>query len=91
MLLYLIYTFFSKQRFYKQQQAEIGEKVSKSYTKPESELLLFENNLLSSFPLPSKSNIAYSKNVQNSKRVYFNEIISIIMKMKMKKDHIDTV
>ena len=59
---------------------------------PETELLLFENYLLSSSPLSSKSKRAYFKKLENSKHVYFNEIISlIIMKMKLKEDHIDTV
>ena len=64
----------------------------KNYTKakqnPESELLLFENYLLSSCSKVIEDSL---KNVENSKRRYSNEIISIIMKMNMKKDHIDTV
>ena len=65
-------------------------KVAKNQTKatqyPEAKFLLFKDYLLFSTTLSSKSNRAYSKIVQNSKCVCFNEIISlIIMKMKMKK------
>ena len=67
-------------------------KVAKNQTKvtqyPEAKLLLFEDYLLFSTTLSSKSNKVYSKIVQNSKCVCFNEIISLIimkMKMKMKK------
>ena len=51
------YTFFNKQHFYKQRQAEIGKKLIKANQHPETELLPFENYSLSS----SKSYRTYSK------------------------------
>ena len=82
MLHYLIYTFFFNNRL------KLVKNYAKAKQNPESELLLFENYLLSSC---SKVIEDILKNVENSKRRYSNEIISIIMKMNMKKDHIDTV
>ena len=63
----LLYTFFLyKQHFYKQRQAEIGKDQAKAKQHPETELLLFENYLLSTPTLSSKNNRRYSKNVQKT-------------------------
>ena len=71
--------FLYKQHFYKQHQAEIGKKnQAKAKQYPETEILLFENYLLSSSTLSAKSNRSYSKKC-GKKEVclfaYFNEII----------------
>ena len=81
---YAAYAFLYKQHFYKQHQAEIGKKIEQH---PEAELLLFENYLLSSTTLSSKSNRTYSKKCAKKQVclfVYFNEIIWLII-MKVKK------
>ena len=85
---YAAYNFLYKQHFYKQYQAQIGKKDwAKAKQHPEAKLLLFENCLLSSSTLSSKSNRAYSE--KRAKKqvclfVYFNEAIRLII-MKVKK------
>ena len=51
---------FYKQCFYKQRQAEIGKKLSKTYAIHEAELLPSENYALSSSTLSFKNNTRYS-------------------------------
>ena len=50
--------------FYKQRQAEISRKSSKTKQHPEAELLLFENYSLSSSTLSFKNNRGYLKSVE---------------------------
>ena len=60
---------------------------------PETELLLFENFSHFSFTLSFRNNGTYPKNKQKNKYICIHEITRLIimkMKMKMKKDHIDT-
>ena len=71
----LLYTFFCKQHFHKQVQAEIGKSQAKTKQHPEAQLLLFENRSLSSFELSSKNNKRNSKIYTNNKCVCFNEVI----------------
>ena len=60
----------------------------------DAELLLFENNSLSSSTLSSKNKGTYSKNTQKNKCVCIRGIVQLSimkMKMKMKKYHINMI
>ena len=73
--------FFVNNTFISNIRLKLAKNQAKAKQHAKTELLLFENYLLSSSTLSSKSNKAYSKKCAN-KCVCFNEII-IIMKMKM--------
>ena len=62
------YMLFCKQHFRKQHQAEFGKKnQAKAKQHSETELLLLENNSLSSSTLLSKNNGKYSKKCAKNK------------------------
>ena len=60
----------------------LAKNQAKTKQHPEVELLLFENYLLFSSMLSSKTSIRYSKNVQINKCVYLNETISWLIILK---------
>ena len=62
--------------FYKQRQAEISRKSSKTKQHPEAELLLFENYSLPSSTLSFKNNRRCSKKCRKILCVCFNEVLS---------------
>ena len=57
---------------------------AKAKQHPKAKLLLFENYLLSSSALSSRNNVHILKNVQKNKCAYFNEIILILINVKIK-------
>ena len=83
---YAAHAFLYKQNFYWKKQAEIDQKnQAKAKLHNETELLLFENYLLSSSTLSSKNFRAYSKTCAKKQVclfVYYEIIWLIIMKMK---------
>ena len=68
----IITRFFSKQQFNKQRQAEIGRTQANAKQHPWTELLLFENYLLSSSTLSSKNKRRHSKKCTKNNYVGFN-------------------
>ena len=87
-ILFINYTlFFCKQHFYKQRQAKIGKKLSKSQATPWGWTFPFENYSLSSSTLSSKNDMRYSKKCIKNKCVCFNYVIwlmTIKTRLKMK-------
>ena len=70
---YAAHAFLYKQNFYWKKQAEIDQKnQAKAKLHNETELLLFENYLLSSSTLSSKTLGHILKHVQKSKCVYLS-------------------
>ena len=67
------YTFFYKQHFYKQRQAEIGKKSSKQHP----QVLLFGNYSHSSSTLSPKNNRAYSKK-QAKKQMFWKHAANLL-------------
>ena len=82
--LFIDMLFFISNTFVSNARLILAKNQAKSKKHPEAELLRFKNNLLSSSMLSFTSNRTYSKKF-TKKQVCFNEIILIIIKMKMKK------
>ena len=87
-LFYISNTFLSNVRL------KFAKNQAKAKQHPQTELLLFDNYLLSSSMLSSKNNGRYSEKYARNKCVCFNEIIWLMtMKMRLEINeinHIDT-
>ena len=64
----------------------LAKNQAKTKQHPEVELLLFENYLLFSSMLSSKTSIRYSKNVRKNKCEYLNETISWLIILKRSEE-----
>ena len=79
LMLYWITRFFYKQHFSKKHQVKNGIKQTKA-----SWTFAIWNYFINSCYLPSKTNMRYSKKRAKNNCVYFNEIMWLLIVMKMK-------